>query len=200
MEKNGLCEPKGWWKCDIYWLLESFLFDLFKDGECIFFEPKSWWKDNIYWLLKRSCFEPFGYGKYGFFWAKILPERLYLLALFEISMIFQDLRNTVFCAVYIKPRSGCSIEIFDLFLEISWFDIDLKRNLVRRWPQEFIKSEISVTSKIAGNRNDTHLLEPWQQDTQQEQYFKSIMLKFMFQLLFCLLMIIQIFRKYKARI
>ena len=31
----------------------------------------------------------------------------------------------------------------------------MKRNLVRRWPQEFIKSEISVTSKIAGNRNDT---------------------------------------------
>ena len=31
----------------------------------VFFEPKSWWKDDIYWLLKSSCFELFRDRKYG---------------------------------------------------------------------------------------------------------------------------------------
>ena len=43
------------------------------------FEAKSWWKDDIYWLLKSSCFELFRYGKYGFFWGKKVMERWYLL-------------------------------------------------------------------------------------------------------------------------
>ena len=60
------------------------------DGKVIF---------NIYWLLRSSCFELFGDGKYGLFSARKLMERWYLLGLFELSMIFQDLRNMVFCAV-----------------------------------------------------------------------------------------------------
>ena len=66
----------------------------------VFFEPKSWWKDDIYQLLESSCFELFGDGKYGLFSAKKLMERWYLLGLFELSMILQDLGNMVFCAVY----------------------------------------------------------------------------------------------------
>ena len=84
-----------------------------------FIELKSWWKNEIYWLLKSSCFELFKDEKYGlflsqklmerwyllitekflvrnfrlweirpFFSAKKLMERWYLLGLFEFSMIF----------------------------------------------------------------------------------------------------------------
>ena len=65
----------------------------------VFFEPKSLWKDDIYWFLKHFCLEFFGDGKYGLFSAKKLIERSYLLGLFELSMIFQDLGNMVFRAV-----------------------------------------------------------------------------------------------------
>ena len=92
----------------------------------MFFGPKSWKKYDIYWLLKSSCFELFRDVKYGlvlsqkvdgkmiftdywtvlvlnsvmgntvFFSVKKLMERWYLLALFELSMIFQDLGNMLF--------------------------------------------------------------------------------------------------------
>ena len=45
----------------------------------IFFEGKSWWKDDIYWLLKSPCFELFRDGKCSLFWGKNLMERWYLL-------------------------------------------------------------------------------------------------------------------------
>ena len=61
----------------------------------IFFEPEVRWK-YVYWLLKSSCFELFGDRKYDYFLAKKLIERLYLLGLFEICTIFQDLGNIVF--------------------------------------------------------------------------------------------------------
>ena len=84
---------------------EKFLFWTFRRWEIrSLFESRSSWKDDIYWLLRSSCFELFGDGKYGLFSAKKLMERWYLLGLFELSMIFQDLRNTVFRAVIILCR------------------------------------------------------------------------------------------------
>ena len=44
-----------------------------------FLEPKSWRKDDIYWILKSSCFELFRDGIYGSFWPKKLMERWHLL-------------------------------------------------------------------------------------------------------------------------
>ena len=110
-------------------ITENFLYWTFRRGEIrSFFEPKTWWK-YIYWLLKSSCSEFFKDGKYGFFWVKKLmeiwylliteeimvwtfprleigpflsqkvDERWYLLGIFELSMIVQDLENVVFCAV-----------------------------------------------------------------------------------------------------
>ena len=80
-----------------YWKV---LFLIFSGmGNTVFFYPKSLWKDNIYWLLKISFFELFGMANTVFFWVKKLMERWYLLRLFEISMIFQDLENMVFRAV-----------------------------------------------------------------------------------------------------
>ena len=81
----------GYWKV----LILNFLVM----GNTVFFESRSWWEDDIYWLLRSSCFELFGDGKYGLFSAKNLMERLYLLGLFELSMIFQDFGNMVFRAV-----------------------------------------------------------------------------------------------------
>ena len=37
-----------------------------------------------------------------FFWAKKLVERWYLLGVFELSMIFRDLENMVFLAVFLE--------------------------------------------------------------------------------------------------
>ena len=53
---------------------------------------------DVQWLLKISCVEFFGDGKYGLF-LKELMERWYLLGIFELSMMFQDLENMVFAAV-----------------------------------------------------------------------------------------------------
>ena len=86
---------------EIWYLLitEKFLFWIFQRWEIrSFVEAKSWQKDGIYWLQKSSCFELFDDGKY-FFSAKMLIETLYLLGLFELSIIFQDLGKMVFLAV-----------------------------------------------------------------------------------------------------
>ena len=56
-------------------------------------------KDDIYWLLKSFCFELFGDGKYNLFFSQKVGGWWYLLGIFELSMIFQDLGNTVFRAV-----------------------------------------------------------------------------------------------------
>ena len=89
---------------EIWYLLitENFLFWTFRWWEIRpFFESRSWWKDDIYWLLRKSCFELFSDAKYGLFSFKMLMERWYLLGLFELSMILQNLRNMVFRAMII---------------------------------------------------------------------------------------------------
>ena len=65
-------------------------------GNTVFFKSRNWWKDNIYWLQRSSCLELFGGGKYSLFSVKKLMERWYLLGLFQLSLIFQDLGNMVF--------------------------------------------------------------------------------------------------------
>ena len=103
-------EPKKMMETWYLLITGKFLFWTFRrQGRRFFFEPKSWWKDDIYWLLENSCFGPwkvlalnfFELGNTVFFWAKKLMERWYLLGLFELSKIFQDLRNMVFRAVLV---------------------------------------------------------------------------------------------------
>ena len=116
-------ESKSWWKDYIYWLLKSICFELFGDGKyglfwvkklvekmnlfwtfCwwkydLFFELKSWWK-MIFTVTEKFLFWTFWWWEIRlFFSAKKLMERWYLLSLFELSLIFQDLRHTVFRAV-----------------------------------------------------------------------------------------------------
>ena len=68
-------------------------------GNMVFFDPKVDGKMifTAYWevlVLNVSVI-----GNTVFFWSKNLMERLYLLGLFELSMIFPDLENMVFRAV-----------------------------------------------------------------------------------------------------
>ena len=94
---------------EIWYLLitKMFLSWSFREWEIrSFFVPKSWCKDRTYWLLKRPCFEQEVDRKMIFtgYW-KVLVLNLscfegwYLLGLFELSRIFQDLGNMVFRAV-----------------------------------------------------------------------------------------------------
>ena len=87
-----------------YWKVLVLTFS--RMGNTSFFRGKKLMENDIYWLLRSSCFELFGDGKYGLFSAKKLMERWYLLALFELPMIFQDLGNMVFRAVnFVVSRS-----------------------------------------------------------------------------------------------
>ena len=85
-----------------YWKVLVLIFSEMEN--MVFFKPKGWWKDSIYWLLKVLVFNLLLMGNTVFFSVKKLMERWYLLGLFELSMIFQDLRNTVFRAVIILCR------------------------------------------------------------------------------------------------
>ena len=119
--KSSCFELSGDGKCSVFWAKKNdgnmiftnywkvLVLNFPKTGKKVFFEPKSWWKDDIYWLLENSCFGTwkvlalnfFELGNTVFFWAKKLMERWYLLGLFELSKIFQDLRNMVFRAVLV---------------------------------------------------------------------------------------------------
>ena len=85
----------------IWYLLitRKFLFWPFRWWEIqSFFESRSWLKNDIftgYWEVLLLNFSMM--GKAVFFSAKNLIERWYLHGLFELSMIFQDLGNMVFC-------------------------------------------------------------------------------------------------------
>ena len=99
--KYGLFfEWRSWWKRWYLLITEKFLFWTFRWWKIrSFFEARSWWKDHIYWLMRSSYFELLSDVNTIFFSAKKLMGRWYLLVLFELSMIFQDLGNTVFRAV-----------------------------------------------------------------------------------------------------
>ena len=92
-------EQEYWWKDDIYWLLKVLFLSFSVMKKRSFFESRNWWKYYIYWLLRSSCFALFGDGKDGLFSAKKLVERWYLLGIFELSIILQELGNMVFQAV-----------------------------------------------------------------------------------------------------
>ena len=95
-----LFEPKSWWKYDIYWLLKSSCFNLFGNGKYGLFLSQEVDGKMIftgYWEVLVLNFSVM--GNTVFFSVKKLMERWYLLGLFELSMIFQDLGNTVFRAV-----------------------------------------------------------------------------------------------------
>ena len=133
---------------EIWYLLitEKFLFWSFWWWEIRpFFESTRWWKDDIYLLPRSSCFELFGDGKYGLFSAKKLMERWYLLGLFELSIIFQGLANTVFRAVMANEDLAELIES----TAINHLIANLEEN---------IRKEVNIL-QITGKQSYERLLE-----------------------------------------
>ena len=65
-----------------------------------------------YWKVLVLIFS--GMGNTVFFWAKKLMERWYLLGLFELSMIFQDLGNMVFRAATVSNH-------FNFYVLFRWY-------------------------------------------------------------------------------
>ena len=93
-------ESRSWWKDDIYWLLRSSCFELFGDGKYGLFLSQEVDGKMIFTGYREVLVLNFSVmGKYDLFSAKKLMERWYLLGLFELFMIFQDLGNMVFRAV-----------------------------------------------------------------------------------------------------
>ena len=97
--------------------LKSSCFEVFGDEGYGIFEPKSWWKYGIYRLLKSSCFNIFGNGKYGLFLSQKVDGNMIFTdywkgLVLKLSMIFQDLGNMVFRAVYFYLRSSVRISFF----------------------------------------------------------------------------------------
>ena len=81
-----------------YWKLLVLIFSGM--GNTVFFGPKIWWKDDITGCWEVLVLNFLVMGNTAFFSTKKLMERQYLLGLFELSMIFQDLGNMAFHAVY----------------------------------------------------------------------------------------------------
>ena len=99
-EIRSFFEPKCWWRDHIYWLLESSCFELFGHGKYGLFWSQKVDEKTIftdYWKILVWSFSVI--GNMVFFSAKKLMERWYLLGLFELSLIFQDLGNMVFRTV-----------------------------------------------------------------------------------------------------
>ena len=104
-EIRSFLGPKRWRKYDICWLLESSCFELFGDRKYGLFLSQEVNGKMIftgYWEVLVLNFSVM--GNTIFFSAKMLMERWYLRGLFELSMIFQDLGNMVFRAVYIWKK------------------------------------------------------------------------------------------------
>ena len=83
------------------WLLKDLCFERFGDGKYSYFLSRKadekliftdYWKVLVLNFLEK--------GNTVFFWANILMERWYLLCVFELLMIFQELGNMVFRELY----------------------------------------------------------------------------------------------------
>ena len=105
-------------KDDIYWLWKSSCFELFGGGKSGL--SLSWEVDGK--MIFTGYREVLGLNlsvmrNTIFFSANKLMERWYLLALFYLSMIFQDLGNTVFRAVFSRQLADWS---FTQYRRVSW--------------------------------------------------------------------------------
>ena len=100
-EIRSFFESRSWWKDDIYLLLKSSCLKLSGDGKYGSFLSQEVDGKMIftgYWEVLVLNFSVM--GNTIFFSAKRLMEILYLLGVFELSTIFQDLGNMFFRAVF----------------------------------------------------------------------------------------------------
>ena len=110
-------------KDDIYWLRKSSCFELFGGGKYGLFLSQEVDGKMIFAGYREVLVLNFSVmGNTIFFSAKKLMQRWYLLGFFELSMIFQDLRNTVFCAASkLHLQSIClCIHLYSGFIAAIW--------------------------------------------------------------------------------
>ena len=93
-------ESRSWWKKWYLLITKKFLFWTFQWWEIrSFFGSRSWWKDIFTGYQEVLVLNFLVIGNMIFFSVKKLMESWYWLGPFELSRIFQDLGNTVGCAV-----------------------------------------------------------------------------------------------------
>ena len=105
MEIRSLFERKSWWKNDIYWILKSSCFEIFRDGKySLFLSQKVNGKMIFtdYWKILVLNFSVMGNTVFSL--ANKLMKRWYLLSLFKLYIIFQDLGNIFFRAASNKKN------------------------------------------------------------------------------------------------
>ena len=110
-------------KDDIYWLRKSSCFELFGGGKYGLFLSQEVDGKMIFAGYREVLVLNFSVmGNTIFFSAKKLMQRWYLLGFFELLMIFQDLRNTVFCAASkLHLQSIClCIYLYSGFIAAIW--------------------------------------------------------------------------------
>ena len=114
LEMLSFLEPKIWLKDDIYRLLKWSCFELFGDGKYDLFLSQEVCGKMIFTGYGEVLVLNFSVmGNTVFFTAKKLMERWFLHGLFELSMIFQDLGNTVFLFIW-----SCTVFQWQLFNKI----------------------------------------------------------------------------------
>ena len=106
------------WKDDIYWLRKSFCFELFGGAKYGLFLSREVDGKIMFTGYREVLVSNFSVmGNTIFFSANKLMERWYLLGLFYLSMIFQDLGNTVFRAVFFRQLADWSVT---QYRHVSW--------------------------------------------------------------------------------
>ena len=119
-----------------------------------FFKPRSWWKYDVYWLMKSSWFGLFRNRKYGLFWVKKLMKRWYLLITekilfwtfrrWEIRSFFEP-KSWWKDHIYWSLKSSC----FELFVDGKYGLFSAKK-MMERWYLLGLY-EISMTFQDLGN-------------------------------------------------
>ena len=101
-----------------------------------FFEPKSWWKDDIYWLLKSSYFELFRDGKYVPCLTQKVDGKVVFTDHWKVLVLrFLEMRNTLTFErkswwkddIYWLLKSSC-VEVFgDWKYRLFWAKMLLEK-------------------------------------------------------------------------
>ena len=69
----------------------------FPEIEIRYFYLKSWWKHDIYWLLESTCFELFRGGKYGLFLSQKVDGKMMFTDYWKVFVLnVSEMENTVF--------------------------------------------------------------------------------------------------------
>ena len=126
------------WNIIFFDNFKSSCFEIFGDKERDIFEPKSWWKYDIYWLLKSSCFNLFRNGKYGLFLNQKVDGNMIFTDYWKVLVLtFSEMGNTVFSWAKKLTEIWCLLITGKfLFWTFRWLEIRSffwVKKLMERW-------------------------------------------------------------------